>query len=100
MLILNAIMLAQRTSGVSDVLHQAAAAGLGLLLIAGLWTPVAGALAALDALLNGFSSPAGLRYWVLLAAVGIALALLGPGAWSIDAKLFGWKRIEIGDGDG
>ena len=23
-----------------------------------------------------------------------ALAMLGPGRWSVDARLFGWKRIE------
>ena len=22
-------------------------------------------------------------------------ALIGPGAWSIDARLFGWRRVEI-----
>ena len=32
---------------------------------------------------------------VLLASLGVALALMGPGAWSVDARLFGWKRIEI-----
>jgi hypothetical protein len=32
---------------------------------------------------------------VLLASFGIALALLGPGIWSVDARRFGWKRIEI-----
>ena len=29
------------------------------------------------------------------AALGVCLALLGPGAWSIDARLFGRKRVEI-----
>jgi uncharacterized membrane protein YphA (DoxX/SURF4 family) len=32
---------------------------------------------------------------LLLAAVGFALALLGPGAWSLDARLFGRRRVEI-----
>jgi putative oxidoreductase len=70
--------------------------GLGLLLLAGLWTPVAGTLVALEALWNAFSSghPS---FWIVLATLGAALALIGPGAWSIDAHLFGWKRLEIRD---
>ena len=28
-----------------------------------------------------------------LGALGAALALVGPGAWSVNAYLFGWKRI-------
>jgi hypothetical protein len=32
---------------------------------------------------------------VLFVAVGMSLALLGPGAWSFDARLFGRRRIII-----
>jgi hypothetical protein len=32
---------------------------------------------------------------ILLATIGVALAWLGPGVWSIDARLFGWKRIDV-----
>jgi hypothetical protein len=32
---------------------------------------------------------------ILLGTLGCALAMLGPGAWSIDARLFGRKRIRI-----
>jgi hypothetical protein len=35
------------------------------------------------------------RVHLLEAAMGAALAMLGPGLWSIDARLFGWKRLEI-----
>jgi putative oxidoreductase len=69
----------------------------GILLLAGLWTPVAGSLVAVLELWNWISSnPADPWPSILLASIGAALALLGPGAWSLDAKLFGWKRIDVG----
>jgi uncharacterized membrane protein YphA (DoxX/SURF4 family) len=78
------------------VLFQALSLGLGLLLLAGLWTPVAGTLVAAAALWNAFSSGHP-WYWIMLATLGAALVLIGPGAWSIDARLFGWRRLEIRD---
>jgi putative oxidoreductase len=78
------------------VLFQAVSISLGLLLLAGLWTPVAGTLVAAEALWNVFSSGHPWR-WIMLATLGVALALIGPGAWSIDARLFGWRRLEIRD---
>jgi uncharacterized membrane protein YphA (DoxX/SURF4 family) len=78
------------------VLLQALSIGLGILILAGLWTPVAGVLVAADALWNVFSSGHPWR-WIMLATIGAALALIGPGAWSVDARLFGWKRLEIRD---
>jgi uncharacterized membrane protein YphA (DoxX/SURF4 family) len=74
------------------------AAVIGLLLLIGLWTPVAGVLTALLALWAAYLYPAHAGYHVLLATLGAALALLGPGAFSVDARLFGWKRVEIGRG--
>ena len=70
---------------------------VGLLLLVGLWTPIAGTLLAILALWAAFLRPAEPLIWVLLAAVGGASALLGPGGWSVDARLFGWKRIELPD---
>jgi uncharacterized membrane protein YphA (DoxX/SURF4 family) len=78
------------------VLFHVLSIGLGLLLVAGLWTPVAGTLVAAEALWNIFSSGHPWR-WIMLATLGAALALIGPGAWSIDARLFGWRRLEIRD---
>jgi hypothetical protein len=74
---------------------QALFALLGLLLIAGLWTPVAGVLAAAAAAWNAWVSPADAGFHGLVATLAIALALVGPGAWSIDARLFGMRRIRI-----
>jgi uncharacterized membrane protein YphA (DoxX/SURF4 family) len=71
--------------------------GLGLLLMVGLWTPIAGALVALIDVWEIFLLPENLWIYILLATLGAALALLRPGAWSIDARLFGWKRIDIRD---
>ena len=70
----------------------------GLLMLLGLWTPLASVLTAGVAGWHGLSDPVTWRFDVLLGLVGLALALLGPGAWSIDARLFGWKRFEIRNG--
>ena len=78
----------------ATVLFQSLSIGLGLLLLAGLWTPVAGTLVAAEALWNVFSSGHPWR-WIMQATLCAALALIGPGAWSIDAHLFGWRRLEI-----
>jgi putative oxidoreductase len=75
-------------------LLHASSMGLGVLLIAGLWTPVTGSLVALEALWNVFSSGHPWR-WIMLATLCAALALTGPGAWSLDARLFGWKRLDL-----
>lgn len=77
---------------------QALSALLGLLLVAGLWTPIAGVLAAAAAAWNAYASPADVGFYALLGTIAIALALVGPGAWSIDARLFGMRQIEIPDG--
>jgi len=65
----------------------------GLLLCAGLWTPIAGAGLSIFAFWSAFSLPGDPWGQILLAVVGAALAMLGPGAWSIDARLFGRKRL-------
>jgi uncharacterized membrane protein YphA (DoxX/SURF4 family) len=68
---------------------------LGVLLLIGLWTPVAGTLLAVQQVWRLVSLAWDPWIHILLATLGVALALLGPGAWSVDARLFGWKRIDI-----
>ena len=77
------------------VFVQMAAAGAAALLLVGLWTPVAGVLMAVVEVCLAFSHPADPWTYLLVGALGIALAMLGPGAWSVDARLFGRKRIQI-----
>jgi putative oxidoreductase len=74
---------------------------MGLLLLAGLWTPVAGAVLAflkvLVAVSRCFSHSGDPWIPAIEAVFGAALAMIGPGAWSVDAQLFGRKRIDFPD---
>jgi uncharacterized membrane protein YphA (DoxX/SURF4 family) len=72
-------------------------AGVGLFLCAGLWTPIAGGAAAIIGLWGAFWRSGDPWSQILLAILGTGLAMLGPGAWSVDARLFGRKRIRIPD---
>jgi len=81
---------------------RAAAAGLALLvlavlLLAGLLTPLAGTAAALAELAVAAVEGA----WTLPAALllldPMLLVLLGPGAYSCDARLFGRRLITLPD---
>jgi putative oxidoreductase len=67
--------------------------GAALLLLVGLWTPVAGAVISCCELWIVVSG--GGEFWLplVLATLGVTLAMIGPGAWSIDAVLFGRKQI-------
>jgi putative oxidoreductase len=61
----------------------------GIFLLAGLWTPLMGALVAIDELwiaLSVYSSQReGPWIHILLTLLTVAVAMLGPGAWSLDA---------------
>lgn len=74
---------------------QITAAGAGLLLLVGLWTPVAGVIVALSELAIGLAHQCDPWVCVFLATLGLTLSLIGPGAWSIDARLFGRKQVRM-----
>jgi putative oxidoreductase len=79
----------------SPVLLDQVATGAAILLLIGLWTPLAGTLIAVAQLGLAVVHPAEPWMYVHFAAMGAALAMLGPGGCSLDARLFGRKRIQI-----
>jgi uncharacterized membrane protein YphA (DoxX/SURF4 family) len=85
--------------GFSGTAVSLVAAAGGVLLLLGLWTPVVGVAVAIDESWIAFSLPLAQLSdrWphILLAILVAAVAMLGPGAWSIDARLFGRQRFEI-----
>lgn len=68
---------------------------VGLLLLVGLWTPVAACMQMVIAAWAALSTPNVDIAGMASAAVGLGLLLLGPGANSLDALLFGRRRIDI-----
>jgi putative oxidoreductase len=76
-----------------SLLARLGVGGVAVLIWIGLWTPlaaVAGALIQIAMIILGRQFNLTL---LIFAAAGLSLAMLGPGAWSIDARLFGRKRI-------
>jgi putative oxidoreductase len=69
-----------------------------VLLATGFLTPLAAlSQVALEGWL-AYHAPSFFGEHLVLAAIGISLSMLGPGAWSIDARLFGRKRIDFRSG--
>jgi len=87
----------QSAPSISLVVIHVLAIAAGVLLLAGLWTPIAGVLLTIIEIWSAFTRPNDPWSHILLGTLGAALAMLGPGAWSVDARLFGWKRIDPPD---
>jgi putative oxidoreductase len=81
------------TPAAGMMIPEIAGAVLGLFLLAGLWTPLAGALVAAIELWVVVVGMTDIWMPLMLAIFGGTLAMIGPGAWSIDARLFGRKHI-------
>ena len=65
------------------------------LLAVGLWTPIAAVVLALT---QGMSASLYLpKDHLIIALMALSLAMLGPGSWSFDARLFGRRRIKLAD---
>jgi putative oxidoreductase len=89
--------LSSRPSDPAIVSPNFLAVAGGALLLVGLWTPVVGSLVAAAEVWIALSlhSLHQEHMWVhlCLALTSVSLAMLGPGAWSIDARLFGRRRF-------
>ena len=88
------IIQLMEASSSSSMIPQVIGACAGLLLLVGLWTPVVGASIAVLELWVAVTHANDPWIPILLATFGAATAMIGPGAWSIDARLFGRKHIE------
>jgi uncharacterized membrane protein YphA (DoxX/SURF4 family) len=97
LLVYSAIARLGNASPFSVILPYLIAAVAGLLLLVGLWTPVVGALVAIVELWIVISHAGDPWTPSILAVLGAILAMIGPGAWSVDARLFGRKYIETSD---
>jgi uncharacterized membrane protein YphA (DoxX/SURF4 family) len=74
----------------------------GVFILIGFLMPIVSLLATVECLsmvVYGITLPHSLFSSKLVAiqaaAIFVAMALLGPGAFSVDARLFGWKEIVI-----
>lgn len=83
----------QASASVISIILAVLMLATAILLVCGLWTPIAGALALTVEFWAAVSKSGDHWSQILLATLGAGLALLGPGIWSVDARLFGWKRI-------
>ena len=65
----------------------------GMLLLLGLWTPVVGILIAVVELWIAMFHAGDPWISIILATVGATAAMIGPGEYSLDARLYGRKHI-------
>jgi putative oxidoreductase len=80
-------------AGTVSLLARCVVGGLAVFIWIGLWTPLAalaGAAIQIMVITLGHRSDLSL---LVFAVMGLSLVMLGPGAWSFDARLFGRKRI-------
>jgi putative oxidoreductase len=94
LLLYSAAIILPKTSQSAVLAPAFIGAGAGVLLLLGLWTPLAGTLIAMVEMWNVLTHSSSPLFSLTLAILGATLAMIGPGAWSVDARLFGRKHIE------
>jgi putative oxidoreductase len=68
--------------------------GAAILFLIGLWTPIVGALIVIIELWVAITHVSDPWMPIVLATLGGTAAMVGPGAWSIDSRLFGRRHIK------
>jgi putative oxidoreductase len=95
MAITHDVMVFTRGPSAASAVFHALSIVLAAILLVGLWTPIVATLMGVSALLGALSHDVTWAQGVLVAILSFALALIGPGTWSIDARLYRWKKIKI-----
>ena len=85
----------EQSLNVAIFVHAVIEVIAGILLVVGLWTPTTGALAAVTEVWNICSHSGDLWMAIILSALAASIAMIGPGAWSVDARIFGRKHMDI-----
>jgi putative oxidoreductase len=67
----------------------------GSFMLVGLWTPVAGILLGIGETLRAVVANPIDIFGLVRAAIALSVAMVGPGARSIDARVFGRRRIDV-----
>jgi hypothetical protein len=68
---------------------------VAMLFLVGLWTPFVGTLIAVVELWIAVTHVSDAWISIMLATIGATSAMLGPGAFSIDAVLFGRRHLDV-----
>ena len=66
----------------------------GVFLLVGLWTPIAGTVIAIVEMWIFWEWSGPSLMPIVLAVLGGTVAMIGPGMWSMDAKLYGRKHLQ------
>ena len=100
-----ALVIGLAAGTASPKIVRLALAFAGAMVVAGALTPlVGGGVAAVALASSGWSLVTGdpllfgtIQWHALLAVVATALAMIGPGAYSVDARWFGWRELRVPD---
>lgn len=86
-----------RAQAISQTLLVVADGLTATMLVLGFLTPIAGGAVCLLQIGIAMTTEGAFAVSLCRASVGLCVTLVGPGVWSIDARLFGRKRIVIKD---